>query len=285
MTQKNNTENDSVIDSENIFDEFTDTDNIRNEINKTEKQKEKDIYYYLKKLNSFFLTVNVLMLIVLILGVLYFHVQEWEEKKEFSFLSPICKFILWNENITPGTCYWVSSILSEYEWRLSDEISNQSIEIFPILSDIYSLENYNLSKKVSFLLEKNGTRLKPLEILEAFDSLKNTFSPTDKQEISCYDISIREDILDITCDAFSSDWNTDIVTLNKWIIETLPWWGTSISRASSFMHFIENYWESTFFLLEKPANLSSISVQSWPYTRKTTFSLKMQYSSKDNLNF
>jgi hypothetical protein len=76
MTQKNNTENDSVIDSENIFDEFTDTDNIRNEINKTEKQKEKDIYYYLKKLNSFFLTVNVLMLIVLILGVLYFHVQE-----------------------------------------------------------------------------------------------------------------------------------------------------------------------------------------------------------------
>jgi hypothetical protein len=57
--------------------------------------------------------------------------------------------------------------------------------------------------------------LKPLEILEAFDSLKNTFSPTDKQEISCYDISIREDILDITCDAFSSDWNTDIVTLNK----------------------------------------------------------------------
>ena len=56
----------------------------------------------------------------------------------------------------------------------------------------------------------------------AFDELKNTFSPTDKGEISCYDLYIRDNSLSISCDAFSSDWNSDIISLNNDIIETLP---------------------------------------------------------------
>jgi hypothetical protein len=116
----------------------------------------------------------------------------------------------------------VSYTLQDQEGLLSQAIEGQASQVLPMLGQAYSIQNFNLSKKVSFLLEKNSTRLKPLEILDAFDELKNIFSPTDKGEIQCYDISIVEDSLSITCDAFSSDWNTDIVTINDGSIEILP---------------------------------------------------------------
>lgn len=285
MAQKNTEENNISTDSDNIFDEFTNSDDIKEEISKKEKQQQRDMYYYIKKSGSFFFTINIILFIVLIVGAFYIYIQEGEWKKEYRFLSSVCNIFLWSTNITPGTCYGVSPILWEYENLLSNNIDSQARKIFPILWDIYSIENFNLSRKVSFLLEKSDTRLKPLEILVAFDNIKNIFSPTDKEEISCYDMFISDNMLNITCDAYSSDWNTDIVTLNQGAIETLPWGGTSISRASSFIYFIENYHNSSFVILEKPQTLSYLPIQLWPYTQKTTFTLKMEYTSKKDLIF
>ena len=284
MAQENNDKKTS-IDSENIFDEFTDSENIQDEIHKVEQSKNKDMYYYFKKISTLFFVLNTLGLIVLLLWALYIYVQNGDTKKEYSFLSPLCTIFMWRSDITPGTCYGVSPILAEYESKLSSTSEQQTKDIIPILWDIYSIENFNLSKKVSFLLEKNESRLRPLEIMSAFDDLKNTFSPTDKQEISCYNILISENMLTLSCDAFSSDWNTDIVTLNDGSIETLPWGGTSISRASSFMYFIDNYRDSPFQIIQKPQTLSSVWVQSWPYTQKTTFTMEMKYTWKNDLTF
>jgi hypothetical protein len=273
------------IDSENIFDEFTNSEDIRNDIAKVEERTRKDMYYYMKKIVGFFYTINVIIFMILIFGSLYIFIQEKETKTEYKFLSSICNIFLGTNELTSGTCYWVTPILREYKWLLSKKIVNQSNELFPILGDIYSIENFNLSKKVSFLLEKEASRLKPLEILVAFDELKNTFSPTDKEEISCYNLYVTDNMLNMTCDAFSSDWNTDIVTLNKGNIEILPWWGTSISRASSFIYFIENYRESVFTIILKPESLTSTTIQSGPYTQKTTFNLEMRYALEENLPF
>lgn len=284
MTQENPARDTETVDSENIFDEFTDSSDIKSEISAVDKKSLRDMYYYIKKISVVILIINILLFMALFIGSLYIYIQEKEVKKEYSFLSPICSLFLWNSNITPGTCFGVTPLLSEYEDALSQEMQSQSQEISPTLWDVYSIENFNLSKKVSFLLEKSDTRLRPLEILEAFDELKNIFSPTDKWEVVCYDILITEDILDIKCDAFSSDWNTDILTLNDWSIQTLPWWGTSISKASSFMYFIENYRDSPFVVIEKSSSLSSFPV-SWPYRKKTIFALKLQYAPREDLNF
>jgi hypothetical protein len=285
MAQEKGTQENISIDSENIFDEFTDSEGIKNEIARTEKLQHKDIYYYMKKVGTLFFTINITVFIVLLVGSFYIYIQERETKTEYGFLSSVCNLFLGTNNITPGTCYGVAPILREYEALLSKKVVDQSIELFPILGGIYSIENFNLSKKVSFLLEKDAFRLKPLEILVAFDELKNIFSPTDKEEISCYSIYIVDNTLNITCDAFSSDWNTDIITLNKGNIEILPGWGTSISRASSFIYFIENYRESSFSIILKPEAFTSVGVQLGPYTKKTTFSLELQYDPKENLTF
>lgn len=285
MAQEKNQQENTPIDSENIFDEFTNSEDIKDEVSKQEQLQQKDTYYYLKKVGTLFFTLNTILFIGLVVSSFYIFIQEDSTKREYGFLVPICNIFLWSNEITPDSCFGVTPILEEYEAKLSKKINDQSIELFPVLWDIYSIENFNLSRKVSFLLEKNATRLKPIDILVAFDELKNVFSPTDKGEVACYDIFIANNILNITCDTFSSDWNTDIVTLNNWNIEILPSWGTSISRASSFLYFIENYRDSLFTIVQRPEALTSTAIQSGPYTQKTTFSVELQYSPEENLNF
>jgi hypothetical protein len=60
-----------------------------------------------------------------------------------------------------------------------------------------------------------------LEILSEFDKMKDLFSSTDKSEITCYDILIIEDIISMSCDSFSSDWNTDILRVENTLLQTV----------------------------------------------------------------
>jgi len=88
---------------------------------------------------------------------------------------------------------------------------------------VYALENFNLSKKVVFLLDTSKNKLRASEIITSFDEIKNQYSPVDKEEISCYDLSISDQkVLTITCDVFSSDWDTKIVSLKDGIKSTIP---------------------------------------------------------------
>jgi len=266
-----------TVSSENIFDEFTNSDEIKKEIEQTDKNIEKDIYFYLKKISSVLLVLNIIALLLILFSAFYIYVQEGEDKKEFSFLSPVCSVFLWSNEYFPNTCYGISAVYLEYGDELSSETNNQIVRLLPLIWEVYSLENFNLSKKVSFILEKSENRLTPLRMLENFDEIKNIFSPTDKWEIACYDIAISNNILDITCDSFSSDWNTDILTVQDTTLASLPGWWTSISKASSFLYFIENYSKSLFEIIEKPSSFNSQSVQVPPYTQKTTFQFQLQF--------
>lgn len=273
------------LNSENIFDEFTDSQDIQNEIKQVEQQEHKDLYYYLKHLNTVFICVNVLVFFIVITMFSYNYIQKQETKTSYNFLAPICSIFLWDVNKNDGNCYSVSSMLNEYQNKLTQEQSGQGQRILPLLWEVYSLENFNLSKKVSFILEKSQKRLRPLEILWEFDRIKNKFSPTDKWEISCYDIFISWWEVNITCESFSSDWNTDIISFEDERISQLSGWGTSISRASSFINFIENLPDSRLEVVEKPETFVSKSIQLGPYTQSTTFQLQLRYIEDFNLSF
>lgn len=277
-------ENKSSINSENIFDEFTDSKEIKEELEKTDKENEKDIYYYLKKLSWVFLILNIIFFLIIIACFGYIYIQNKEQKTEYNFLSPVCQLFLGSKSIYPSTCYWVTPTLAEFTSKLDELSKNQSQAILPLLWDTYALENFNVSKKVGFILEKWESRLRPLEILSEFDAMKDLFSSTDKSEITCYDIELANDILSMTCDSYSSDWNTDILSVENTALRTLNGWGTSISKASSFINFYEQYSESPFTVVEKPDFYTSESFQSWPYTRRTTFQFSLRYAKKTGLD-
>ena len=287
MAQNKDSSGDVDFDSQNIFDEFSESQEIWDEIQRIDKQQEKDVFFYLKKSNSFIFFLNVMLFLGICVFIAYSYVQTQEKKTEYSFLSPICSLFLGNIDIEGNTCYGVNPILIEYGEKLENLKKQQAEMTVPILWEIYSIENFNLSKKVSFLLEKTNTRLRPLEILTAFDSLKSRFASIDKKELRCYDISIESwNIMNVTCDAFSPDWDTSIVDLRGGdTIESVAGWGTSISRASSFIYFLENHSDSNFQILEKPNSLSKQEIQELPYTQKTTIQLKLRYSDSSILSF
>ena len=273
------------LDSDNIFDEFSVSTNIDEEVKKAEEAKNKDIYYYFKKISRVLLVLNILLFIFIAISVVYIYIQTQQEKKEYSIFTPICSLFLGKMDIGDGSCYGVTPVLQEYTEKISQETQLQTQKILPLLSDVYSIENFNFSRRADFLLEKSDDRLKSLEILSAFDTLKNTFAPRDKSEISCYNISISSDnIIQLTCDAFSSDWDNSIVNLEEGSVTTLVWWGTSISRASSFIHFIENFESSPFQVLEKPQEFSVENIQNGPYTKKTTIQLQLYYNKDTDLS-
>jgi hypothetical protein len=51
--------------------------------------------------------------------------------------------------------------------------------------------------------------------------MKDLFSSTDKSEISCYDVVIFDDTISMSCDSFSADWNTDILSVEKILLKTV----------------------------------------------------------------
>lgn len=143
---------------------------------------------------------------------------------------------------------------------------------------MYDIRNFNLSRKVLFLLDKTENRSEPLTVLSAFDELKNKYAPVDKSEITCYNIEIYDDrTLDVTCDAYASDWDAKIVDVKDGVIQSISGGGTSVSRASSFINFLETY-PGTYFTIEsKPEEFVSTEVRQGPYTNKTTIQLRMKY--------
>lgn len=286
MAQDNNKSADIDFNSENIFNDFTESEEIKQEVKKFEENEARNIFFYLKKTNTVLFWLNIVVFVGIAIMCLYIYVQSQTEKKSYDFLSPICTIFLWNANVAQGSCYWVTPVLSEYKSKLETTKKDQSWDILNLMESVYSIENFNLSKKVSFLLDKSNSRLKPLEIIKAFDDLKTTFAPVDKSEISCSNIEIQSpNILSISCDAYSSDWDSKIVDLDNGNLTFTNGWGTSVSRASSFINFINNYEDSPFKVIEKPESLTSIQVQSGPYTQKTTIDLRLQYDGSKDLSF
>ena len=268
------------IDSTNIFDEFNVDEKLKEEIDSAEKQKNRDVWYYIFIVSNFFTYINMIILLIFVLLFWYIYMQNDESIKDASYLTPVCDIFiddLWKyEN-----CSSVSSLILEYKKdnkNIKNEYYKQNL---PIIKTIYKNINFVNSKEVSFLYSKTKNKLRVLEILSEFDKIKNNFSPLNKTLIKCEDITISHDfIIDMHCSAYSWIWDSEILWYswkNNWQ-DKVKW--TSISVASSFINFIEKLENPKFLILEKPKKFSFIEIiNNNGYTRKTDFKLRLKYNN------
>jgi len=277
-------ENKKTIESENIFDEFSQGESLVQEVKKTNESFDRDIFFYVSVSIKVLIAINIFLFTSFIVLIAYVYIQNDTQGKNIWFLQPVCGIIVWDIKNSIDGCKSVTSLNNQYKTKLEDAKVAQTQTIVPLLGEEYALKNYNFSKKVLFLLDKSESRLKPLDILSEFDALKLMYEPIDKAEITCFDIEIsNDDVLNISCEAYSSDWDTKIVDLNNGNIGQLKSWGTSITRAISFMNFIENAPNSPFKIIEKTNILNAEDVDLAPYTKKTVFQLQLKYSKKQLL--
>jgi len=78
------------IDSTNIFDEFDVDEKLKEEIDNAEKQKKKNLWYYISLVSNFFTIINMIILLGFILLGWYIYIQNDETIKDASYLTPIC---------------------------------------------------------------------------------------------------------------------------------------------------------------------------------------------------
>lgn len=272
------------IDSTNIFDEFSADEKIKKEVELKEKQKEKNIWYYISTLSNFFVVINMIILLIFIIIFWYIYIQKDETITDASYLTPICPIFVsdqWNyEN-----CSSVSSLINDYKTKNNNISKTYYEKNKELIEKIYQNFKFVDSKEVHFLISRTKNRLKVLEILSEFDKIKYQYSPLSKTIISCEGINISSDFtLNIKCSAYSWNWDDEILWYswkNTWqdIVN-----GTSISVASSFINFIEKMENSNFFILEKPKQFNSIDiVNDYWYAKKTDFNLKLKYNNNNNI--
>lgn len=280
-------ENTDLLDetSHNIFDDFVVDEATKKEVESREKDSEKDFFYYISKGNIVFYIGNILLLLIVSLSVIYIQIQAREWESIPAFLEPICPVFVGNIDPLPGSsCTSVTASIASYQTKLKDLKTEFTKTITPLLLESYGIDNFLASKKVSFLLMKNEARLQALEMLEHFDTLHANYVPVDKLEIQCSNI-VLENInrFSVDCDVYSSDWDESIAVLEDGILRRSEQWGSSISKASAFIDYLERSPESRFKVIEKPSVFSYEEVQFWPYTKKTSFRLVLDYSTNTSL--
>ena len=124
-----------------------------------------------------------------------------------------------------------------------------------------SLTNFMSSKRISFLSDKSSHRIEPTTLLSAFDEMKNNYSSIDKKEIQCTGLSFDEmGKMMLSCDVFSSDWESKIVRFTNGVKTLDATGGTSIKKASYFIEYLETAPDSPFWVLEKTENFSAQEV-------------------------
>ena len=73
--------------SENIFDDFAGSEDIKDDVQRFEEKEAKDLYFYLKKFNSVFFIINILTFVGIVLSVAYIYIQNGQVKKPYSMFS------------------------------------------------------------------------------------------------------------------------------------------------------------------------------------------------------
>jgi len=281
------TEKQNTINTENIFDEFVESQENSWEIDASIKNT-RGIYDYLQGVNYVLMFLNICLFFIIVIFSFYNYFQAKEEKTNIAFLKPVCWFLLGDVYSSGQDCNSVSSVLPEYQEQIRELQDDIGGSLTDLMVDIYSMNNFSYSKKVSFLLDATHGRMKPLTILKDFDTIKTEFTSSfERSNVSCKNLTISEwNILSISCDVFSSDWDTSIIDIRNGVRSTLPGWWTSISRASSFINFIENHDSKSFSIVEKPWELnSSQTSDGWPYTQVTSIDLILEYNNTEYLPF
>ncbi len=267
----------------NIFEDFSADAGLSEEISALEQKKSYDIVYYLNLVASLFKWINIIIFLFLVFSFLYIGIQKKQEAVSMPFLEPICWLFLWDTPSTDSPCSWVEHVKNIYRKDIEETKKIQFSKISSVIGGLYSLENFIYSKEVSFLLDRSKNRVKPTEILSKFDDIKNKFDPQEKSKIQCYNITInKERLLTMSCEAYSSDWDENIIWFNGTKESQGNIGGTSISIANSFINFI-NKNSNDFTVVNKQKIFSSESFfYSGLYTKKTLFELSLKYNDNNS---
>ncbi len=267
---------DDNIDSTNIFDEFSWDQSLKDEIAEAEKQRSKDMYFYMWKWNAFLYAINIIFFIWMICSFWYIYIQNNEEMFNAWYLDPVCKFLIGDARYEEDHCSSVTASTKSIEDNYNRIWQEYYTKISEMLWDVYYVSSFALSKEVMFLLDKNENRLAPIDILIEFDWLKNSFEPVNKAKINCGNIKMKNDgMIEMKCETFSSRWDRNIIGVSWSTEEKIKAKWTSISIASSFINYIEKN-SKNLLIVEKPKKFSYDEVVDfWWFTRKTTFKLWM----------
>ena len=269
------------IDSTNIFEDFTWDAALDKEVKAVEEKQEKNMFYYLRISGNFLKIINLFFVLFLCMFLIYSFFQNRDSSENYGFFAPVCHLLLWDVANDVSGCFGINYYSWQIAWNLEETKKDQFDQITPLFQHVYELDSFTNSKEVTFLLEKTDSRLRPLQVLADFDKLKNKFEPIDKSKVVCEDIVIRDDMtLSARCEAYSSDWDSDITTTDK--DDKNAW--TSISIASSFIDFIENTDGSHFRVIDKQRIFDFTNVSgNGIYTKKTNFDLNLRYTNTNNL--
>ena len=272
-----------TIDSSNIFDEF-EAGELKEELKATKPLVKKNLYDYLSIAAGVFSTIFWLSLFFVWGVYWYVHIQSDVDNDSSSLFAPICKVFIWNApNInTDWNCLSITYLDKYYKQELTELKKEQFTESLELIEQIYKTENFLKSKEVIFLESITKNKLRPLDILDAFDRLKFNYDSSLQERIKCSQISLSNDwILTASCEAYSG-WFEDNI---KWFdgTDNARVSGTSISVANSFLNYIEKQ-SNDFILIDRQKTFKSTWIfESFTYlTQKTTFDLTLQYN-KDNL--
>jgi len=264
------------IEESDIFEWFASDEDLLQDVSEFEQDQSKDVYDYANITWNICKLLNLALFIAILFLGSYIYVQKNDSYTDSKLLDPFCNILLWDIDL-PGTyCSSVSSALLTLEEGLKAEKAKQFSIMSELIGPLYLSTDFINSSEVVFLYDKTKQRLKPLEIMTEFDRLKNKFETTDKSALSCYDLEISQNIMSAKCDAYSSDWDKNVVLPDgetKWNIG-----GTSISIASSFLDYIEKN-STVIRVIDKPKYFSweDVSWENGGYTKKTTFFLKFEY--------
>ncbi len=275
------------IQSDNIFEDFDSDLSLWEEVKSHEETEKRDVYFYLKMGGTFLKIFNACFFVIIAFLFLYWFLQSQESPTRYSIFTPVCSLFLWDAAGDLDTCHSVSYYLQSQSNILEEEKIQQAQEVGNLIGDIYLVDNFIYSEVVSFLVNLSQNNLEPTEILTAFDTLKNKYEPIDKSKISCNTIVVNKPgVLEARCEAFSSDWDNEILEIQEGILGGSNAWGTSISVASSFIDFIENEPNRTFSVLDKQKVFFASNVTwRWIYTKKTPFVLRLWYNGNNIINF
>jgi hypothetical protein len=266
-------------DASNIFEEFESDTDLQKEVDTISRQKEKDWIYYIWLIWGFFQTVFFIGLFISMSLYWYIYVQTDDQLTEISTLTPICNLISWKIQPKGSYCSSISYLHADYTDRLKELEVSQVKKILEVLWWLYKIENFTKSKHVLFIENKSHNKLKVLEILEKFNTLKTSYNPIELEKIQCNNIEIsNREVLSMRCESYSIWFENSGI---KWFngTDNNIWW-TSISVANSFLNYIEKNWNDfTIINRQKIFSADDFFWESTGFTKKTIFNIELQYNS------
>lgn len=267
----------------NIFADFTDDKKLKEDISKIEEKKKKTPLYYIGVSSSILKSINISFFLAITLFFAYYNIQE-SESFDLSAFDPVCWVFLWSTPTPDEWCMGIKGYTNKVDAKIADMKNQQYQKIVSVIGDIYSNENFLYSKEMSFIIWESDSRVKPLQILKEFDRLKNQFEPVEKSRITCNSLDFSEgNVFKITCDAYSSDWETKIVGFSGDKSQTMVQ-GTSISLANSFINFLQEN-ATNFTITDKQKVFSATQInEAGPYTKRTEFTIEMIYNTNNLLD-